>query len=486
MSDKSNLNSAKYSFFGVFTNTLWFGIVPKLPSLINVILLPLITPYLTAWDYGIWGKISAYTSFATAFCTMGLNVHLTNSYYEYGKKFYLVWSRLRFILHVLSIICGSILFFVLWFSLKELNLGYRIIISIISIMPALLYPNQLMAQHLFPARAKPKPLVLRNFAASAIGILSLYISVAVLRLGYMGFVISAAVTAIVAYLLFFPPLRKENIGFVYSNRWNRVRKWFLIGLPLVPHTLGFALLSSSTRIVMDVCGIPTSELGLFTNGVTIGGFVVILTTAMASSLGPLMQQYYRKNDMTNYRSLFYMDFAITFICVFVFSMWMKEIYIILVRNEELFVAYSIAKVICYSNLIYPFYHFTSAVISIQKKTFHMLWLAFVPGIVCVSLNFILLPIYGYKIAAWVSVISYWVQFFLPVFVPYLRRITKQWLGSQWIMPVFSIISGLCILIDGYLSDAALVVKLLVTLFLAMATGLYLATLNKKIVRVKEI
>lgn len=482
MSDTNHLNSVKYSFKSIFTNTMWYGIVPKLPSLINVILLPLITPYLTAWDYGIWGKISAYTSFATAFCTMGLNVHLTNSYYEYGKKFYLVWSRLNFILHVLSLICSSILFIILWFSLKDLDVEYRIIISALSVVPALLYPNQLLAQHLFPVRATPKPLVLRNFVASALGIASLYVSVVQFRLGYVGFVLSAAVTAIVAYCFFYSPLKKERISLVLSNRFNRIRKWFIIGLPLVPHTLGFSLLSSSTRIVMDVCNISTDEIGIFTNGATIGGYVVIIISAIASALGPLMQQYYRKGELTNFRNLYYLDFTITFACVFVLSIWMKEIYMLLIKNDELYVAYAVAQIICYSNLMYPFYHFTSIIIGIQKKTVHILWLTFIPGIICIILNLVLLPLYGYKIAAWVSVISYWTQFFLPLFVPYLNKITKEWIGSVWIMPLFALCAGLCVILIDSISDLSLFVKIVISSCLVLSTIVLLRFFNIRIVK----
>lgn len=477
-----NLNSAKYSFFGIFSNTLWFGIVPKLPSLINVLLLPIITPYLSAWDYGIWGEISAYTSFATAFCTMGLNVHLSNSYYEYGSKFHLVWSRINFILHLLSLICASVLFVVLWFSLLELDLIYRLLITLMSIIPALLYPNQLLAQHLFPLRAKPKPLVLRNFIASVLGIGSLYIAVVDFRLGYIGFVLSSAVTAIVAYFLFLAPLRKEKIKLVSSNKFSRVKNWLVIGFPLIPQILGFTLLSSSSRIVMELCGISTEEIGLFTNGVTIGGYVVILTSAMASALSPLMQQFYRKDEIANFRRLFYIDFVITFISVFIFSVWMKEIYFVLVKNEELYKAYSIAQIVCYSNLIYPFYHFTSTIICIQKKTQHILWLTFVPGVVCVLLNFILLPIWGYKIATWVSVISYWIQFILPLIIPYLRIITKYWLGSIWIMPAFAVCAAICIVLIGYISETTIVTKISMTFALVIPVGLLLRTLHLRIAR----
>lgn len=38
-----------------------FGVMPKLASLVNLLLLPLITPFLTPFDYGIWGVITSYS-----------------------------------------------------------------------------------------------------------------------------------------------------------------------------------------------------------------------------------------------------------------------------------------------------------------------------------------------------------------------------------------------------------------------------------------
>ena len=482
MADNSNLYTAKYSLVGVFINTLWFGIVPKLPSLINVILLPIITPYLSAWDYGVWGKISAYTSMVTAFCTLGLHVHLTNSYYEYGKKYSLVWSRLNLLLHLISLICGTILCFIFLFSLVELPLMKRFVIATLSICPVLFSPNQLLASHLFPLRAQPKPLVLRNLIASLSGLAFLYISVVIFKKGFVGFVLSASITAVVGYVLFYSPLKKENITLNYHNRWERIKKWVLIGLPLVPHTLGFALLSSSTRIVMDICGIKIEEIGLFTSGVTVGSYVVLITSAMASSLSPQIQQFYRRRELKNFRYLFYIDQLISIVCIFLFSLWMKELYTLLIRNDELFVAFSIAQVVCFANLIYPFYHFTSNIISIQKRTVHMLWLAFVPGIICVILNFILLPIYGYEIAAVVSVASYWVMFLLPLVIPYLHHITKEWLGGIWKIPVFIFLSGLTILGVHYLSNIGFYYKILYSLVFCVASSGLLIRLNNNIKR----
>ena len=45
----------------IFKSSFYYGVIPKISTLINVLLLPIITPYLTPYDYGIWGIISSYS-----------------------------------------------------------------------------------------------------------------------------------------------------------------------------------------------------------------------------------------------------------------------------------------------------------------------------------------------------------------------------------------------------------------------------------------
>ena len=73
--------------FSLLKKSVWFGIIPKLPTFINILILPFVTPYLTANDYGVWGIISSYTGIFISIYTLGLHMHLSNSYYEYGDKY---------------------------------------------------------------------------------------------------------------------------------------------------------------------------------------------------------------------------------------------------------------------------------------------------------------------------------------------------------------------------------------------------------------
>ena len=101
----------------IVKDTLFYGLVPKLTIFISVFTLPLITPFLTTYDYGISGVISSYTGFMIAIMPMGLNVHLTNSFFEFPKHYQLVWGRVLFLMLLSSLLLCIINFLILTFTL---------------------------------------------------------------------------------------------------------------------------------------------------------------------------------------------------------------------------------------------------------------------------------------------------------------------------------------------------------------------------------
>lgn len=74
----------------LLTNTLLFGLAPYIPKIVSVLLLPILTKYLTATDYGIAGTIDAYTQALTALSTLGFSSVLNVSFLDLNAntKFY--------------------------------------------------------------------------------------------------------------------------------------------------------------------------------------------------------------------------------------------------------------------------------------------------------------------------------------------------------------------------------------------------------------
>lgn len=422
----------------IISNTIWFGIIPKLTILVTLLITPLITPYLTPDDYGVIGIISAYVGTITGFATLGLHVHLTNSYYEYKLRFGIVWRRLIFWMAMGALGCMIVGIFILWIVLPDVSPWPRWMVVGLATLSILFSFNIVIAQHYYNLRLHPKPLVIRNMLAALCGLGVMFFIVYQLRWGYMGYVISTAVSAVVTFLLFIYPLWYKLKLFPYPNPVNkRVKGWIKVAIPLMPHNVGHILLSSGDRIIMSILMVSTYEIGIYSNGYSFGEYGSVLILALTTALSPVMQTSFRSNNYKQIRKLLFFTEGISLLIIMGLSIWMREIYQIMVRNEELQVCHHIAGYTCFSFAMFPLYSILSVPTFVEKKTWQLLWLIFIPALLNIVLNFIFIPIYGYRAAILTTIISYWSICFIALLVPYYREHLRNWLGNPfWVVCFF--------------------------------------------------
>ena len=134
----------------LLTNIVWYGVIPKISAILSLLLLPVITPFLTLEDYGVIGLINSYKGIALGIATFGLHMHLTNSYFELGKNFILLWRRLFFYMIISSLFTSIVLIFIYSFSLSITPYSKKILIISLSIIPVLFFPINTIIAHYFP------------------------------------------------------------------------------------------------------------------------------------------------------------------------------------------------------------------------------------------------------------------------------------------------------------------------------------------------
>ena len=455
----------------IVTNTIYYGIVPKLTMLLSIVILPLTTPFLTTYDYGIYGVMTSYTSLFISIAPLGLHVHLTNSYFEYPRSYNLVWGRVLMLMLLSSLCFGLLNIGILLFTLPiDFSVG-KLVLCTIGSVPIFLLANGLLAQHLFPLRETPKPLVFTNLSGSVLGMLVSFVMIYYLRLGYWGLIAAGAVSATFTFSVFLKFVWADfNIRPILDRHWKRIKNMLQIALPLVPHTLGFVLLTSSARIVMSQYQISYDDIGLFSHGGTMGDYAVVITTALVTALMPQMQRAYRSKDFKSYRKLYFLCQSVALTTTFCICIWMPEIYVLLIRNANLAKSCDIASLLCFANVVFSFYAFMSAPAFIEKKTMQLLWLVFVPGIMNFILCYALIPFFGYRIAILSTIVSYWTQLMIPFVVGYYKKTVKEWLGDRKRILVILVV----ILADLLLANALMytTIWLKVVLTLVTALGLY--------------
>ena len=69
----------------IFGHSFLYTIANHLPLIANIVILPIITPFLTKFDYGIYGLTYAYLGGFSAFSLLGIHVLLQNSFFKKKK-----------------------------------------------------------------------------------------------------------------------------------------------------------------------------------------------------------------------------------------------------------------------------------------------------------------------------------------------------------------------------------------------------------------
>ena len=161
----------------IIKDSIWYGVVPKLSSIISIIVLPIVTPYLTPKDYGIYGIISAYLSLLNGISTLGLHMHLPNSFFTLKQNYKLLWRRIFGTILISCLILSIILFCIYIFVLTEIPLNQRWNVALLAVIPLLFSANGLIANNFYVLIGKPQPLVLRNLLGSIISIITFFICV---------------------------------------------------------------------------------------------------------------------------------------------------------------------------------------------------------------------------------------------------------------------------------------------------------------------
>ena len=453
----------------IIKDSLFYGVVPKLTIFVSVITLPLITPFLTPYDYGISGVLGSYSGLIGALLPLGLHVHLSNSFFELPRHYNLVWGRVLGLMLVSAFLFMIANFVMLAYTIPMAFSAKLMLLCAVASIPLLYSPNSILANHLFPLIQKPQPLVLTNLLGSVLGILISFVMIYFFHLGYWGLVVPAVFSGLICNQLFVKYIWKDyHIRPILDHKIKRI-KWMLkVGLPLVPHGLGFMFLASSANLVMSQLHVSYDEIGLYNHGCTMGGYAVIVTSALQTAISPQTQRAYRSNDFLGYRRLYYLCQSVALISSICICIWMPEIYSFLIRNEELRQSYSIASLMCFSNVVMAFYGFLSTPAFIEKNTPQLLWLVFVPGVLNFMLCLIFIPLFGYRAAIYSTIIAYWSQLLIPFFVKYYYQQVKIWMGSLgrivWILIILLIglISG------QYFSVLALSFKILLTLVIVLA------------------
>ena len=465
-------------FKKIISHTFLYGISPQVVLIANFLALPLITKDLSEIDFGVSGTVTAYASAMTVLANLGLNIVLVNSFFKSPLQYKWRWRQLYGFLNLWNIVFAFLLGIVIYFSIPPEALKDRIYIVLLTVAPFLLFgQTSAIGRNYFQLNQRPYPIAIRSliFGLLATGLNILFING--LKLGYMGWFISTCLSTILSSFSYWYPLYyKEKLRPIYNFKWKYLKNNLKISLPTIPHFYGSQLLNSSDRMVMDILKVRTEDIGKFSVANTFSVIGEGLSTATSWAITPMLNSSYKEKDFVKARNLIFMIQILFFLVTFITSIWLKEIFNILISNQELKKVYPLGIILFMAYNYRPMYFGANGFLFYYERT-HKLWrLSFIAASINIILNFILIPLYGFEIAT----ITTFVSFLYMGYAGFYFKDFKELNNTNYFPLIWLLLTILLGIAAYYIVELSINIKIIISLVYAIIGVWFLNFFNKKI------
>lgn len=391
----------------LFSHTAIYGLAPQVPKLVSILTLPIITAHLTEIDFGVFGLITAVVGGVSVFANLGLNVVLSNSFYKHPTRYEWLWRQIYGFLILWNIPYAVILGAVIYAFIPPEAKANTITVVLLNTIPIVFFgPTAVIGALYYQLKQRPFQIAIRSALTGLLTVLMNVYFIAFLEMGYLGWFLSACISQMLLQLSYWFPIQfKLNLKPIFNFKRRLIKRQLVISLPTVPHFYGGYLLNTSDRVVMRFFNVPTGDIGLFNAANTVGNVFMMLGTASGQAIAPMLMKSLNEQNEALLRKLVYslqiIFLSLTFIC----SLWLREIFFILIKNQTLQKVYPLGILIVMAYNYRPMYFGANYRLMYNEKTKVLLKVTFVAGIGNLLLNMALIPFFGYKVAAYTTFVG---------------------------------------------------------------------------------
>ena len=410
----------------VLTNSAIYGVAPHVPKIVSVILLPIMTAHLTDVDYGIAGTIAAYTMALSALSTLGVSAYLQVNFFKAKYQYKVLWKEVYGFLQYWMVIFSIIQSVVLYFAIPDEALDNRWLIILLTNFNGVLFgPSGALGALYYQLCQRPIPIAIRSIISGLLSIAINYVLIVIFEYGYMGWYVgSFAATFFVNIIYWYDLNFKLGLRPIYFPKKRTIKKTLQVSLPVVPHYYSAYLITTSNRVVMDYSNYRLGEIGQFNIAQQFVTMIDSFVNAVERAIGPLCMEGIRYNKEEEVKKEIYLFALLTFTGTFIFSVWSKEIFELLIKNDALASAYPIAAMLSLALNYRPAYIAASNVFFYYENTKQLLGITFFAGIIALLLNIVLIPSGGLWAAAIITYVAFLYQGYSGFFYKFYTQTTK--------------------------------------------------------------
>lgn len=451
-------------------NSYIYMIGELIPKMLGLLLLPIMTRYLSPEDYGIIAYVDAIIIFVFVFSVMSLNSYILREYFELKDKVKQEKLIGNFFVFLIVYNFFSVFIFIGLLSLLLNFLDFQF--DFFHIMLLALIGNFFEIFSIFPQiiyRIKEKAVPYIYFATSktilqmgSILVFLIYLDQGVFSRYYGVLGVNALFAVISLYIV------SKNA--IFSFDITQIKQGLKFSLPLVIGALSFLILDVSDRFILEQY-VSLSDLGLYSIAYTLGFAVNVIISGSYKAFEPLL---FREAKQANFTNTFYtikkQYMFLVFTVGLLVIMFSQEL-LRFMTSEKFYEAYYLVPFIVLAAISKGIYMLYAVLLMIQKNTKLLSKAILIGAVVNVSINILFVKEYGSIIAA----ISTFVAFLLTTIIIHAKTFQYYSFSLLKESQEYLIVFGLLILsyflyyyFDVKLTLNIFSIKMLIFIFLLFA------------------
>ena len=445
-----------------------------------IILIPIYTHFLSQSDYGIYSLVITIWPILVILFGKGFGGYIIRGYYngeEESKRKNFFGSLI--LLSVLFSIALALLIHLFGnniFSLLFKGISYKPFLQFaVGIAVFKLFINNVLS--IYRAKRKPGLVVVISFITFFITTVLVLILVVGYKKELLGALWGQLLALLIVSLFLFLYIKKD---ITYRIDSKYIIPSFMFMLPLIPHAIAGWVINLSDRVLIErFCSLE--DLAIYSLGYQLAMALEMIINSMNQAWIPFYYSNIENPD--NIKELkksttFY--FTIVVLIGYTLSLFSNEI--IAVMGKAQYAQSSIIfPMIILGYIFYSIYFMTTAPILYSKRTYIFPIITVVIGAINIVLNLLYIPRYGFIVAAYTTILSYFLMFFLS----YLVSLKFHPIPFQkYKMMIILTLAGLLFIVSLLIQNYNIVLQILIKLILVILYPLLLIFLN--IIPFKEL
>jgi len=411
--------------------------------------LPILTRLLTPSDYGVISVFSSITSILFLFMGLGVIGSIFRYFFEKTTDFGGFLCTNLFFLGAFNLLFMLCLYYFRDYISTFINLDPILLLIAAAVafftLPFDIYKTYLRA--LKNSRKLLKISVIKSLFVLSISIIWIW---SLHQNRYLGKIYTVLLFAAIFFI--YAIYKLVNCLNKLSFKLQHLKYSLKYGLPIVPHVLAGTILVSFDTIQINQLT-TSAYAGLYGFAYTVGMILYVVIMGTNQAWGPMFFDYMNKKEYGLILKLSKRYVKIIALVALSLVLFSKEI-VIIIAAKQFHAGLELVPIIILAYFFVFLYTFYGRFTYYDKKTYMLPIFTGIAAVFNIASNYMLIPIYGYKIAAVTTMLSYMLLFILHYlntsYILKRKIISLKVLAPETIM--LFILSGIYIIFFGNINS----------------------------------